>query len=159
MLVDSFIVPQCLYRPGTFTGLMTLYESNYVKLQQLCSTLSFDGSARVSTSLCDRDLHVEVVRREPYTTTLRFTYWFAEPGGPVADPDLLLRVYHDARLVEAVGCGEAHLHPKLRELARSSSAELDRRWRLNMMLNKWLDYLFEVGHSLEEQAGRSTGRP
>jgi uncharacterized protein YqiB (DUF1249 family) len=37
---------------------------------------------------------------------------------------------------------------KLRELAKSSSAELDRRWRLNMLLNKWLDYLFEVGHSL-----------
>jgi uncharacterized protein YqiB (DUF1249 family) len=159
MLVDSFIVPQCIYRPGTFTGLMTLYESNYVKLRQLCSTLSFDEAALVSTSLCDRDLHVEVVRSEPYTTTLRFTYWFAEPGGPVADPDLVLRVYHDARLVEAVGCGEAHLHPKLRELAKSSSAELDRRWRLNMMLNKWLDYLFEVGHSLEEQSGRSTGRP
>jgi uncharacterized protein YqiB (DUF1249 family) len=33
-------------------------------------------------------------------------------------------------------------------LARSSNAELDRRWRLNMLLNKWLDYLFEAGHSL-----------
>ena len=38
---------------------------------------------------------------------------------------------------------------KLRELAGGSGAELDRRWRINMMLNKWLDYLFEVGHSLE----------
>lgn len=150
MVVDSLIVPQCIYRPGTFTGLMTLYESNYVKLQQLCSTLSFDA-ALVSSSAWDRDLYVEVVRREPYTTTLRFTYWFAEEGGLVADPDLVLRVYHDARLVEAVGCGEAHLHPKLRELAKSNSAELDRRWRLNMMLNKWLDYLFEVGHSLENR--------
>jgi uncharacterized protein YqiB (DUF1249 family) len=32
--------------------------------------------------------------------------------------------------------------------------ELDRRWRLNMLLNKWLDYLFEVGHSLGT-AGRA----
>lgn len=155
MLVDSLIVPQCIYRPGTFTGLMTLYESNYVKLRQLCSTLAFDRDAIVSTSPCDRDLHVEVVRREPYTTTLRFTYWFTEASGAVADPDLVVRVYHDARLAEAVGCGEARLHPKLTELARSSSAELDRRWRLNMMLNKWLDYLLEVGHSLEEQAART----
>ncbi len=44
---------------------------------------------------------------------------------------------------------EAHRHTKLRELAGSSGAELDRRWRINMLLNKWLDYLFEVGHSLD----------
>lgn len=155
MLVDSLLVPQCVYRPGTFTGLMTLYESNYVKLQQLCSSFGFGADAVVSTSCTDRDLYVDVVRREPYTTTLRFTYWFGEDGELVADPDLVLRVYHDARLVEAVGCGEAHIHPKLRELARSSSAELDRRWRLNMMLNKWLDYLFEVGHSLDVERARS----
>jgi uncharacterized protein YqiB (DUF1249 family) len=51
-------------------------------------------------------------------------------------------------LVEAVSSREAHRHTKLRELARSNSEELDRRWRLNMLLNKWLDYLFEVGHNL-----------
>ena len=34
-ITDSLIVPECIYRPGTFTGLMTLYESNYVKLLQL----------------------------------------------------------------------------------------------------------------------------
>ena len=60
-----------------------------------------------------------------------------------------MRIYHDARLVEAVSSGETHRHAKLRELASSNSAELDRRWRLNMLLNKWLDYLFEVGHSLD----------
>ncbi len=67
---------------------------------------------------------------------------------PCADPDIVVRIYHDARLVEAVSSGEAHRHTKLRELAESSSDELDRRWRLNMLLNKWLDYLFDVGHSL-----------
>ena len=69
-------------------------------------------------------------------------------GVSAPDPDIVVRIYHDARLVEAVSSGEAHRHTKLRELAESSNAELDRRWRLNMLLNKWLDYLFEVGHSL-----------
>jgi len=149
MLVDSLLVPQCIYRPGTFAGLMTLYESNYIKLRQLSSAFEWAADELVSSSLGDRDLHADIVRREPYTTTLRLTYWFQEPGGGlVPDPDLVLRIYHDARLVEAVSSGDSHRHAKLRELARSSSAELDRRWRMNMMLNKWLDYLFEVGHSL-----------
>lgn len=148
MLVDSLIVPQCVYRPGTFTGLMTVYESNYIKLSQLTTAFDWPGSTLVSVSPLDSDLHVEVVRRETYTTTLRLTYWFPEADGTVVpDPDLILRVYHDARLVEAVSGRDRHTHHKLRELAGSSEAELDRRWRINMMLNKWLDYLFDVGHS------------
>jgi len=150
MVVDSLLVPQCIYRPGTFTGLMTLYESNYIKLHQLAAALDWPADAIVSSSPRDSDLHAEIVRREPYTTTLRLTYWFPEEGGVSApDPDIVVRIYHDARLVEAVSSRDAHRHTKLRELAGSSNAELNRRWRLNMLLNKWLDYLFEVGHSLD----------
>ncbi len=148
MVVDSLLVPQCIYRPGTFTGLMTLYESNYIKLHQLAAALDWPADAIISSSPRDNDLYAEIVRREPYTTTLRLTYWFDDAGMAVPDPDIVVRIYHDARLVEAVSAREAHRHTKLRELAGSSSAELDRRWRLNMLLNKWLDYLFEVGHSL-----------
>ena len=129
---------------------MTLYESNYIKLHQLAAALDWPADAIVSSSPRDSDLHAEIVRREPYTTTLRLTYWFPEEGGVSApDPDIVVRIYHDARLVEAVSSRDAHRHTKLRELAGSSNAELDRRWRLNMLLNKWLDYLFEVGHSLD----------
>src|SRR5918993_4005206 len=149
MVVDSLLVPQCVYRPGTFTGLMTLYESNYIKLHQLAAALEWPADAIVSSSPRDHDLHAEIVRREPYTTALRLTYWFLDSGGVSApDPDIVVRIYHDARLVEAVSSREAHRHTKLRELAGTSNAELDRRWRLNMLLNKWLDYLFEVGHNL-----------
>jgi uncharacterized protein YqiB (DUF1249 family) len=148
MVVDSLLVPQCVYRPGSFTGLMTLYESNYIKLQQLIPAMGLTEDALSSSSPHDNDLHAEIVRREPYTTTLRLTYWFDEAGVAAADPDLIVRIYHDARLVEAVSSGDVHQHAKLRALAKSGSAELDRRWRLNMLLNKWLDYLFEAGHSL-----------
>ena len=149
MLVDSLLVPECIYRPGTFTGLMTLYESNYIKLKYLAGTLEWPPGGLISSSPRDSDLHAEIIRREPYTTTLRLTYWFSENDAVAPDPDLVVRIYHDARLVEAVSSGEQHRHAKLRELARSNGSELDRRWRLNMLLNKWLDYLFEVGHNLD----------
>ena len=156
MLADSLIIPECVYRPGTFTGLMTLYESNYIKLHNLATAFAWADETVVSSVRDDNDLHATLVRREPYTTTLKLTYWFREPHGDVvADPDLILRVYHDARLVEAVSGRERHCHHKLRELAVSSGAELDRRWRVNMMLNKWLDYLFDVGHRLDRTAASS----
>ena len=148
MLVDSLIVPQCVYRPGTFTGLMTLYESNYIKLSHLTRRFDWSGTSMASSSPRDKDLHIDIIRREPYTTTLRLTYWFPEEGGSdIADPDLIVRVYHDARLVEVVSGSERHCHHKLRELTLAGR-DLDRRWRMNMMLNKWLDYLFDVGHTL-----------
>jgi uncharacterized protein YqiB (DUF1249 family) len=159
MLVDSLIVPECIYRPGSFTGLMTLYESNYIKLSQLTTAFEWSGWSMVSSSARDKDLHAQLVRREPYTTTLKLTYWFEEPGGVlVPDPDLILRVYHDARLAEAVSGRDRHTHHKLRELAGDNSSELDRRWRINMMLNKWLDYLFDVGHSLHSPAEKAVSR-
>ena len=156
MIADSLIVPECIFRPGSFTGLMTLYESNYIKLSQLVSDFevlpSGESEVAISRSEVDCDLHLQVRLREPYTTTLKLTYLFYPdvPGShgqqPIPDPDLTVRVYHDARLVEAVRGREQHQHHKLQELARAHSRELDWRWRNNMMLNKWLDYLLDMGH-------------
>lgn len=148
MLVDSFIVPQCIYRPGSFTGLMTLYESNYLKLSQLGGFKFDDTVASVSSVDGDCDLHLDVARCEPYTTTLKLTYWFDDgDAGSVADPDLTIRAYHDARLVEVLAVAATHRHHKLQELAQSHAAiELDLRWQRNMTLNKWLDYLLDLGH-------------
>lgn len=149
MLADSLIVPECVYRPGSFTGLMTLYESSFIKLDQLAGRAMQDNGYRVSTSESDCDLHLEFLQREPYTTTLKLTYWFEDARRQrVPDPDLTVRIYHDARLAEAVDARRSHRHHVLQELARSHSHdELDRRWRRNIMLNKWLDYLIDMGHA------------
>jgi len=156
MIADSLIVPECIYRPGSFTGLMTLYESNYIKLSQLVP--DFDSlpigqsEVTVSCSDVDHDLHLQVRLRERYTITLKLTYLFypnvsgAQAQPPIPDPDLTVRVYQDARLAEAVRVRDRHPHHKLQELARAHCRELDWRWRNNMMLNKWLDYLLEMGH-------------
>ena len=158
MLVDSLIVPECVYRPGSFSGLMTVYESNFIKLAKLVADLDdlTTENARISHSSQDLDLYAEILQREPYTTTLKLTYWFQEGfeagveeggTGPVPDPDLIVRVYHDARLAEALAGREDHRHAKLREIALRHTLELGRRWRNNIMLNKWLDYLLDMGHA------------
>ena len=130
---------------------MTIYESNFIKLLHLSDELRAAPSAAepiiISSSEQDCDLHLKLLRREPYTTTVNLTYWFEEKGAEaVADPDLTLRIYHDANLVEALSGRQEHRHPQLKALAQAHSAELDRRWRNNIMFNKWLDYLLEMGH-------------
>ncbi len=161
MIADSMIVPQCVYRPGSFTGLMTLYESNYIKLSQLISEFdSFpDAHERLAVSCSeeDCDLHLAVKRRRPYTTTLKLTYLFALdepdacPGESIPDPDLWVHIYHDARLVEARRPRVRLTSPMFAATTPAWSRELEWRWQDNMMLNKWLDYLVLRGHRFAAQ--------
>ena len=152
MLVDSLIIPECIFRPGSFTALMTIYESNFIKLLHLSRELrSTPGSAQpllISRTDQDCDLHLKLLRRETYTTTVNLTYWFDQDAAePVADPDLTLRIYHDASLVAAVsGRGERRLSAP-EALGRVHWRCLDRRGRRSSLLNKWLDYLLDMGHA------------
>ncbi len=153
MIADSMIVPECVYRPGSFTGLMTLYESNYIKLSQLIAEFDSFPEAHaglaVSSSDEDCDLYLAVKRRRPYTTSLKLTYLFApetSQSQSIPDPDLWVHIYHDARLVEARRPRVQLTSKMFGATTPAWSRELDWRWRDNMMLNKWLDYLILRGH-------------
>ena len=151
MLLDSRLVPETVVRPNSFAGLMSLYESNYLRLLYLLPELErLDGCYR-STVAGDCDLHIEVLERCRYTVTLSLTYYFDADGGRVADPDLKVRAYLDGRLAEALSLGGDYRHTELRRLMQKHREELDTRWRRNMILNKWLDYLQEQGHLVFER--------
>jgi len=63
-----------------------------------------------------------------------------------AVPDMTLRLYHDARLLEAQAWATSHRHDGLRRWRMQVERELDQRWARNVMLNKWLDYCVDCGH-------------
>jgi len=147
VLADSSLLPECVYRPGSFSGLMLLYESNYLKLTGLVGELDGETSNWISRARGDNDLFLTRTLAEAYTTTLRMTYWLRGPdGAAIRDPDMTIRIYHDAGQAEAVVCRQGHQHRLLREIRQSHAGELSRRWQINMMLNKWLDYLLDSGH-------------
>jgi uncharacterized protein YqiB (DUF1249 family) len=126
---------------------MLLYESNYLKFQALIGALRPEDAHWISRVNGDNDLYLERTLVEPYTTTLRLTYYLRDSeGSEFRDPDITVRIYHDASQVEAVACRERHQHRLLRALARSHAGELSQRWQRNMMLNKWLDFLLDRGH-------------
>ena len=146
MLADSYIVPECLAQPRSFGGLMALYEANYIKLTQLVGAPEQLADSYLSNASRDCDLHLTVDARMKYTRLLRLTYLFDDPCGTVAEPDLSVKVYLDARMTEVVGFASHQRHAILLGLKRRFHRELDRRWSQNMMLAKWLDYLLDMGH-------------
>jgi uncharacterized protein YqiB (DUF1249 family) len=147
MLADSDIVPECIAVAGTFGGLVSLYEGNFLKVSTLLGDpRNLPMGAGVSRSPTDCDLHVAVEEGSRYTRLLRLTYLFDEPSGTVADPDLVVRLYLDARVAEVVSWAAFHRHETLAALAQHYARELDRRWVRNMVLSKWLDFLLGHGH-------------
>lgn len=134
-------------RPGSFVSLMSLYESNYIRLAWLIPDLAAIHGPLTSTVSGDCPLHLTLTERSRYTTTLSLTYLFEQEGTLIADPDLQIRVYHDARLAEVQSCARWHRHSVLETLRSQLVRDLGDRWLRNIMLNKWLDYCVERGHS------------
>lgn len=156
MYNDSVIALPRATRPKTFTGLMTLYESNYLRLGWLIPKLGDIVPSQVSRPPGDLPLYLDVLELSPYTTTLRLTYYFDEDGASVPDPDLSVRIYHDARLVETLNCTSRHRHSLLQPFKTAPGQEMQRRWDRNMMLNKWLEYCCDIGHRFSSGAGDAT---
>lgn len=134
-------------RPASFVSLMSLYESNYIRLGWLIQDLGAISGAAVSRVAGDCPLHLTVEDRSRYTTTLTLTYIFEGESASLADPDLQIRVYHDARLAEVQSCARWHRHSMLESIRSGLARAVGDRWLRNIMLNKWLDYCVERGHS------------
>lgn len=143
---DSSCAVSWRARPASFVSLMTLYESNYIRLKWLVPDVAHAEGTMISNVAGDCPLHLHVEEHSRYTTTFRLTYFFEEVDAQRADPDLVVRVYHDARLAEVRSCARWHQHALLRSLRTQFTHELGDRWARNMMLNKWLEYCVERGH-------------
>jgi len=149
LIADTQTVVSWRARPRSFVALMGLYESNYLRLGWLAGNLSTLAGRYTSRVRGDCDLVLTVTERSPYTSTVQLTYLLPAGRGTHRYPDLRVRIYHDAHLVEAQQWSGGR-----RGVAER---ELDQRWARNMMLNKWLEYCVERGHrfssSMEFAAG------
>ena len=67
MLLDSHLVPETIAKPGSFVGLMALYESNYLRLRRLIPELDRIDGCFHSRVVGDCDLHVEILEYCRYT--------------------------------------------------------------------------------------------
>ena len=136
---------------------MGLYESNYIRLGWLAGRLTELSGRYSSVVTGDCELVLTVTERSPYTSTVNLTYLLPGTHGARQFPDMGVRIYHDAHLVEARQWAEAHTQPLLKTLRSHAERELDQRWARNMMLNKWLEYCAERGHRFSSRSEAPAG--
>jgi uncharacterized protein len=153
MLSDSLCSISWRARPRSFVSLMTLYESNFIRLGWLAPDLRQLRGSLTSEVAGEPALELAVVEQCRYTTALQMTYLFRDGGRAEREPGLEIRVYHDARLAEACGTAAAPAHPRLKSLAAGVAPNHGTRWSSNMLLNKWLEYCVGSGHRFAVPAG------
>ncbi len=137
----------------SFASLMDLYEYNYLRLRKIAPDLNI-ADEMVSIVPDHHDLYMTVSERCKYTTMLNMTYRFGMPGKYICEPDLQLKVYHDAQLVEV-----QQLHSRSRGFL-GINVEIEHKWIMNRFLYKWLGYCLHQGHFFQPMRQfKRTGKP
>lgn len=144
----------------SFYGLMDLYEKNYALLSRLIPDLdkmTVKTESRVNGSPA---LYLSIEEQCKYTTMLSITYYFeGSEGNSIADPDLQIRIYHDARQAEAMSCKKTGLltgkigQTPIKRLGNISRSMIDSKWENNLFLEKWLKYTLAQGHQFCPENG------
>jgi uncharacterized protein len=150
MLCETDIKVSWRARPRGFVALMSLYESNYLRFMQLAGNPVQLAGTLISRVEGDCELQLHVLEHMRYTSLLTLTYSLPVDGTQGKRewlPNLRLRAYHDARLLEADELrSPSSVDNARRRGPQQGERELHQRWMRNMMLNKWLEYCAERGH-------------
>ncbi|MFO7640864.1 MAG: DUF1249 domain-containing protein [Candidatus Competibacteraceae bacterium] len=141
--------------PGAFSALMDLYERNYINIRRLLPIMPPTSISRISRVPGGLDLHLRMVERCRYTSEIILTYQFGrDHGTAIAEPNLRIRIYHDARLAEVMAAQPRHHSAFCLDISnpsRTDIAPLLARWRINRFLFKWLTYCLRQGHRFSDQ--------
>lgn len=137
-------------RPPEFRQLMDIYAENYRQLNLLFDDLLLTQDRMISRVRDELPIYLEVLERHRYTTVARLTYFLEDSVGRVTpDPDARLRIYHDAQLAEATHCYPKSDREPMKGVLASLADVVDHRWKTNRLLDKWLEFLVQQGHSVE----------
>ena len=147
MIFDYEIVPQSIAEPNSFVGLMTLYESNYIKLNHLFPKIRQYDTDKSIKSPFGNDIHLGISKKTKYTMIISMTYSFEESEIIEYEPNLIIKVYFDSRSAEVISIGKLSKKSKLRDITYQNKNIINELWRRNIILNKWLDYIIDCDYS------------
>lgn len=130
-----------------FSDLMEVYETNYRLLARLIPRIDSVHGHLVSEVDACLDLHLQLMERHKYTDIFSLTYLFDREEGRVAEPGIVIRLYHDAKVAEVFECGACVEEAVECDGTVHGLADLsERQWGVNLFLEKWLAYCLERGH-------------
>jgi len=144
-------------RLSRFGWLMGLYAENHARLVRLFEPAGLVPGRYVSSVGDGVDVFLEILEQHAYTVEMRLSYDLRDPVTGEPDPSAHLRLYRDARQVEATHCYVGRRWQDVIGMYPPPAEVVGHRLRMNTFLGKWLQYLAEQGHGVAtlEPATRS----
>lgn len=128
-------------------------EANYLRLMKLMPDL--DNCDRRSFQLTWRQhrarIDLQVEERFTYTATVRISQRYEQAGWGEM-PDLVVRVYHDARMAEVVSRKQGRQLKGSYAYPNAQMHHPDEKAQLNQYLGEWLSQCLAHGHSCDQLA-------
>jgi uncharacterized protein YqiB (DUF1249 family) len=125
-----------------------LHQRIYKKLQTVIPDLQSIDNHGKSVVLGYMDLNLDVLRRGPTKTIIALSHYYKHPSGDmIADPDMVLAVYSDRAMAEALSYQDSFGY---QEVYSQGGAMVDVRAKreLNQFLMQWLSNLIVQGHRI-----------
>ena len=145
--MSRVIVPAArIPKLSRFGWLMGLYAENHARLTRLFEPADLAAGRYVSTVGDGVDVILDVIERHAYTVEMRLSYALRDPVTGEPDPSAHLRLYRDARQVEATHCYVGRRWQDVIGMYPPPAEVVGHRLRMNTFLGKWLQYLAEQGH-------------
>lgn len=129
-------------------------DANYWRLRRLLPDLECAPWRAFGLGLLNglsSEVAIEVLERARYTTTLRLRH--LAPGAWARVPEILVRMYHDARTAEVVACERERPLEGRYAYPNARMYHADEKAQLNAFLGEWLRHCLDHGHSLEDLCG------
>lgn len=93
-------------------------------------------------------LRMDILERHRYTLFLRLTYQFEDDRQHEIAPDAHIRMYEDARLAEVTSFNPDQGFTRMASPWYPQQQLLQKSWRQNQALDKWLSYIIHQGHNV-----------
>lgn len=124
-----------------------LHQQIYKKLLVVIPQL--DGISEHGTSVVPgyMDLNLDIIRRRKEKTVIALSHYFKQGGDMLADPDMVIAVYPDRAMAEALTYQDCY---RYQEVYSDGGRLVDIRAKreLNKFLSHWLNNLRIQGHCI-----------
>ena len=121
-------------------------DVNYHKLKKLFQNMRLEDESLLRISFSDRVFNISLIvqDRGPYTTTIRISQ-IAETDEWVLIPDIVVRVYHDAKSAEVIKVGNQKVFHGVYEYPNRKMRQPDEKEQINKFFGEVLSLCIENG--------------
>ncbi|HKJ23109.1 MAG TPA: DUF1249 domain-containing protein [Gammaproteobacteria bacterium] len=129
--------------------LMWVFEANYDRLLTLVPRLDeLNGLVTASVNGL-MDLHLEVLDRSRYTTTISLTHYLDHQGKLIPNPYMRIRLYHDAKVAEVLAYQNQSRFKHEYPYPNPKMHQRHEKRQLNLFLAEWLTYCIARGYRFD----------